>query len=295
MSQPGICAFCYENIIRAGVSWAFHHSSYSSLAASAHRKCAFCTLLHEDVQKHRSVIATYVSQYATLQFWLPENMQKVKKSSSSVETALYRWSVRSLGRTRESKLVVAVTFRVVPRRCVSDAQSDEELQTFGLPERVFYCFAEAELGTLWSPVDLGTNTDPEINEGLQIMQWIRSCGIDHKHCPKRAGAGGKFVPTRLLHVGGKRRGDPIRVVDTKSNKIKGPYVTLSHCWGASEAFRPDTLRSDSMAEYQNDGVPWRYLSKTFQEAIRVAWFLEIDYIWIDSRKCEFQTCKVNRD
>ncbi|KAJ4363400.1 hypothetical protein N0V83_009693 [Neocucurbitaria cava] len=209
-------------------------------------------------------------------------MQQVKKSSSTVETALYRWSVRSLGRTRESRLVIAISFRVVPRRYVSDAQSDEELQTFGLPERVFYCFAEADLGTLWSPVDLGANTDPEINEGQQIKQWIRNCGIEHKHCPKRAGAGGKFVPTRLLHVGGKRRGDPIRVVDTKSNKIKGPYVTLSHCWGASEAFRPDTLRSDSMAEYQNGGVPWQYLSRTFQEAIRVAWFLEIDYIWIDS-------------
>ncbi|CAO2651401.1 Nn.00g039710.m01.CDS01 [Neocucurbitaria sp. VM-36] len=282
MSQPSICAFCYENIVRAEVSWNFHHPSYSSLASSAHRRCAFCTVLHEDVQKHRPAIAAYVSQDETLQNWLPGNTQKLKKLPLSAKKALHRWSVRSLGRTRESKLVIAITFRVVPKRYGSDAQSNQGRQTFGLPERVFYCFPEEDLGPLWSPLDLGTNSDPEINEGLQIKKWIRNCGIEHKHCPKRAGAGGKFVPTRLLHIGGKRRGDPIRVVDTKSNKIKGPYVTLSHCWGESEAFRPDTLRSDSMFDYLNAGVPWSYLSRTFQEAIRVAWFLEIDYIWIDS-------------
>ena len=184
--------------------------------------------------------------------------------------------------------MVAVTFREVPRRSFieGDAPLELNVQTFGLPERVFYCFPEADLGHLPSPVELGTSTDPESNGGQQIKHWIRSCEAEHRHCPKRTGAGSKFVPTRLLHVGGKRRGDPIRVVNTRLNKVKGPYVTLSHCWGAPTLLKKCTLRSSTLEEFMFNGVPWHYLSINFQQAIDIARFIGIDYIWIDS--CKFQ-------
>ena len=292
MSLPGVCLFCRDNIFSARVSWNYHHPGYASLKNSAHRQCVFCILLFEDVTRHYATIEAFCStdesKEQTMKRWLHLNAQKTEHlpPSDGSPTALYRWSVRSLGRTREGKVMVAVTFRVVPKTLVTDhdTHTDQGLQTFDLPERVFYCFPEADLPSLLSPAELGTSTNPNINDGQQIKDWIRTCGIEHKHCPKRAGAGSKFVPTRLLHIGGKRRGQPIRVVDTKANNVKGPYVTLSHCWGTSSAPRPDTLLLGNLDQFMSVGVPWNYLSRNFRQAIDVARFLEVDYIWIDSRR-----------
>lgn len=284
-STPGFCNFCYANVLGANTSWAYHHPSESSLTSSARRGCTFCTLLHEDVLTHRSSLHRYEHQNADLKRWLHEDVAKIDKlqPGHGSSTSLYRWSIRSLGRTRECKREVAITFRVVPRHLIhqDNEHREQSPQTFGLSERVFYCFLETELGGLPSAAELGTSTNPALNGGQQIKDWIRTCGIEHKHCPKRAGSASKFIPTRLLHIGGKRAGDRLRVVNTKLNNVKGPYVTLSHCWGKAPLV---TLRSSTLEEFMLIGVPWRKFSSNFQQAIEVAWFLEVDYIWIDSRE-----------
>lgn len=170
--------------------------------------------------------------------------------------SLYRWSIRSLGGAREDKHTVAITFRVVPR----NIQNTQKLQTFGLPERVFYCFPEAELGNLLSAAELGKSTDPLVTGEQQIKAWIRICSMEHNQCPKYAGSASKFVPSRPLHIGGKRTGDPIRVINTSLNNVNGPYVTLSHCWGKAPLV---TLRSSTLEEFMFAGVPWSRLSRSF--------------------------------
>lgn len=292
MAQQTVCTFCYANILRARVSWDFHHTSYSALKASARRQCVFCALLYEDARSHYSALDKTCTldkeKYYTLSTWLHHDIQDLRKlpQDNVLTPSLYRWSIRSLGRTRESKLMIAVTFRVVPEVLYggSDMSLDNDLRTIKLRERVFFCFPEADMGPILIPAHLGASTNPESNNGHQIQHWIRDCGINHKNCPKRAGAGTKWVPTRLLQIGGKRRGEPVRVVDTASNNVKGPYVTLSHCWGISKVPRKDTLCAETFTEFTSVGVPWRDLCKNFQQAIEVARFLEVDYIWIDSRK-----------
>ena len=56
------------------------------------------------------------------------------------------------------------------------------------------------------------------------------------------------------------------------------YVTLSHCWGAKQIITTtqETLRSRLAA------IPWKDLSKTFQDAIIITNNLGYRYIWIDS-------------
>ncbi|OAL56116.1 HET-domain-containing protein [Pyrenochaeta sp. DS3sAY3a] len=282
-STPGFCDFCYANVLGVKTSWGYHHPSASSLTNSAQRGCTFCTLLHKDVLMLRSTLHTIKHQDAGLKRFLHEHVAKTDnlQRGQGSSTSLYRWSIRSLGRSRESTHQVTITFRVVPQRVVyGDNESQEQgPQTFGLPERAFHCFLEEELEGLLSAAELGTSTNPALNGGQQIRDWIRTCGIEHKNCPKRAGSASKFIPTRLLHIGGKRAGDRLLVVNTKLNNVKGPYVTLSHCWGKDPLV---TLRSSTLEEFMFVGVPWRKLSVNFQQAIQVAWFLEIDYIWIDS-------------
>lgn len=69
------------------------------------------------------------------------------------------------------------------------------------------------------------------------------------------------------------------MLETEPNGIKGPYVTLSHCWG-QEPFM--TLRHQNKKKLMEEGVMLTELSKNFQDAVGVARFLGIHYMWTDS-------------
>ncbi|KAF2798055.1 HET-domain-containing protein [Melanomma pulvis-pyrius CBS 109.77] len=287
MSTSNICNFCIENIVRSKASWGLHHPSCNSLFNSTRNRCAFCSLLYEDVKARQEQLEEFRGTDDILYRWLYEDVRQTEKLSTGqgFTTSLYRWSIRSLGKTRESKTMVALTFRVVPKEeKESDARPKVENVTFGLPERVFYCFSETELGVLFGKGTIGDTTNPHKNAGVQVERWIQSCDRNHKHCPTRAKPWGAFVPTRLLVVGTKGSEKPIQVVDTKKNNIKGHYVTLSHCWGPPKLNEPkkDALTINTMDQFMTLGVAWKDLSKNFQQGIEVARFLEIEYMWIDS-------------
>lgn len=71
----------------------------------------------------------------------------------------------------------------------------------------------------------------------------------------------------------------MRIVETATTPVTGPYASLSHCWGLKEFVR---LLPENRKTFMEEGVPWWRLPKNFQEAIEVARFLNIRYIWIDS-------------
>lgn len=134
--------------------------------------------------------------------------------------------------------MVAVTFRVVPR-AGKEVGSERRAENviFGLPERVFYCFPEEDLGGLLQAHDRGPSTNPGKSEAAQIKTWIQNCDDNHERCPARMRARQKakkrehdvFVPTRLLEIGEKKNRKNIRVVETCPNNIIASYTTLSHC------------------------------------------------------------------
>lgn len=297
MSHLSVCSFCSKNIIRSTKSWDFHHPSFASLARSASIRCAFCTPLHDQVIQRWDRFSAFcgVDGVSGLP-WLSEHAQTSEQppTNSVSTTALYRWSVRGLGRTQDGKEMVAVTFHVIPQTCVErrelvgEETSEKTIlrprETFGLTQQVFYCFPERDLGHLLTKSDLGSSTNPEANDGLQIKRWISTCDREHKYCPAqlRHLRRSSFVPTRLLLVGPKGSREPIKVVETKPNNIQAPYLTLSHCWGQLPGERRDTLRRDNVIEFTSVGVPWEWLSRNFQQAIEVARFLDMAYIWIDS-------------
>lgn len=275
-SLSKICEFCLETVLLTKTSWGYHQPSRWSLANSARHGCTFCKVIYEDVQSRLEIMKSYECDSDFLRHWLLDEVVDTDQS-------LYRWSLRSLGRAREDKKTMAITFRPIPVR-VQSLDPTQAPATLGLPERVFYCFPEAELGKLLNTSELGKTTDPFVTGGQQIMNWMEECSTKHSNCPKLAGSAIIFVPTRLLHIGGRRPGDAIKVVDTKSGNVRSAYVTLSHCWGQLPLI---TLQSSTVKEFTTVGVPWHQLSSNFQQAIEVAWFLKIDYIWIDSRKSEY--------
>lgn len=277
-----LCQYCIETILESKESWDYHKcdvcvqhdedasqrsanstatahetaAQKTAAAAAPEGRCLFCSTLREDVET------------------LAPDLRPL---------AEYRWTIRSLSRIRESLETVVVTFHPVPPPSASTAPAPKgALAPTDLPTRTFYFFPEADLGPLPTPSQLGGTTDPAKNGGTQIKSWLTTCNETHTGCMKRrkAKSGSKpFVPTRLLDIRGAP-GAPMRVVETTKTEVRSPYATLSHCWGPREFVR--LLRTTEKQFVHEEGVPWDWLTKNFQQAVEVARVLEIEYIWIDS-------------
>jgi hypothetical protein len=68
----------------------------------------------------------------------------------------------------------------------------------------------------------------------------------------------------------------VRLINAESHHT--PYVCLSHRWG-NVTFIQTTKAN--LAEFEQH-IPWRNLTKTFQEAMIITYGLGLRYIWIDS-------------
>ena len=118
------------------------------------------------------------------------------------------------------------------------------------------------------------------HSGTQIKDWVKKCNGGHKSCQRYQNKK-PFLPTRLLDISSPSA-TRIRVIETKKSEgIKGPYVTLSHCWGTPN-FTPTRLTLQNKIEFTTEGVPLVDLPENFKQAIEVGQFLGLQYIWIDS-------------
>jgi len=102
---------------------------------------------------------------------------------------------------------------------------------------------------------------------------LDQCCSNHTLC---CVATGDFLPTRVLDTAGLPA-DIVRLVgghDASSRR----YATLSHCWGKAQISR---LLADNQTELER-GIAIHTLPATFRQAIQVARFLDIRYLWIDS-------------
>ncbi|KAM0801613.1 heterokaryon incompatibility protein-domain-containing protein [Usnea florida] len=113
------------------------------------------------------------------------------------------------------------------------------------------------------------------NQSL-AKRWFLSCTTTHSRCRPRP-CDTNF-PTRLLEIDGSEKHTSVRIVMTDKDPRAGDYMTLSHCWGAAQFI---TLRKDNLAEL-GQGIQLERLPKTFQDAVAVAQWFEIRYLWIDS-------------
>lgn len=102
-------------------------------------------------------------------------------------------------------------------------------------------------------------------------RWTTRCLDSHRRCDLERQP---FYPTRLLSIAA----DTIQLVITEGWPDRPLYATLSHCWGKIEF---DTLKSNNIEDLKH-GIKNRYLSKTFADAIKIARFVGLNYLWIDS-------------
>lgn len=76
----------------------------------------------------------------------------------------------------------------------------------------------------------------------QIEQWLTVCTETHHKCSKNHLP--PYYPTRLLDVGSKS--SQVKVHLSQEKHTSGPYITLSHCWGAVKVVK---LLAENISEF----------------------------------------------
>ncbi len=124
--------------------------------------------------------------------------------------------------------------------------------------------------------------------------WMSNCRQNHVTCLQVCTE--NWWPTRLLHIGAQCGTEldllNVRVQITQKEPPLGPYMTISHCWG--DAANIVKLTEDNYQRVTNTGISFMTLPQTFKDAICLARFLGIEYLWIDSL-CIVQDSPDNED
>ncbi|KAI1213284.1 heterokaryon incompatibility protein-domain-containing protein [Annulohypoxylon truncatum] len=105
-----------------------------------------------------------------------------------------------------------------------------------------------------------------------VEKWISECADEHLYCGPLTPA---TMPKRLLNVD-PRNGDIIFLEEDIAGRA--PYITLSHFWKISQPLRMthDRLNRLGVTIHLDE------LSPTLRDAVRIARWLDIQYLWIDS-------------
>lgn len=116
---------------------------------------------------------------------------------------------------------------------------------------------------------------PEAEAVIKITEWMDVCLRDHEgtRCRKN-GTQPDSYPSRLLELDLSS----FRVFRTTVEKPRGPYATLSYCWGPNPEFLRLTAGNERELEA---GASISRLPLAFQEALSIIEALSIRYVWID--------------
>ncbi|KUL86620.1 hypothetical protein ZTR_03049 [Talaromyces verruculosus] len=162
-------------------------------------------------------------------------------------------------------------------------KENEGFQSLGLNTSsvMLYLFARCDNPAaeyIWGRL---VDNDPSSDEAVSLIKsWLSSCENNH---PKCGVSGDISLPTYLIDLGenslGQEHPPKIRLVQTSPTQQDRRYIALSYVWGV--ATQPIMLTKATKPDLMND-IPEANLPQTHRDAIRVARWLNVRYIWIDA-------------
>lgn len=127
---------------------------------------------------------------------------------------------------------------------------------------------------------LGDDTSSDEAVSL-IRSWLSTCESNHPQCSVSGDS--ISLPTYLIDLGenipGQEHTPKIRLIQTSQTQQDRRYIALSYVWGV--AMQPIMLTKATISALMND-IPEASLPQTHRDAIRVARWLNVRYIWIDA-------------
>jgi hypothetical protein len=267
-----------------------HHRSCKSLRKSALEGCRICRA----VWKHRASVP--VDFLGLLRFWKPTTSFCIGYHSIEIV------SEACIDRFRNT-----CRFRIIEKngnyslKCLHHILIIVDLQT-SLDFTVTTIDYRPSHGVLRyaMPADtrlllkrIGIDTDPIgwTDYLSQARKWFENCRNSHGTCSRNIEQLRSFTPTRLIHIPDEYISLGVHLIQTGENRRQTAvlYTTLSHCWGAKT---PIKLVKMTQKTFQDEGIRFDQLPRTFQHAIIITKCIGIDFIWIDSL-CIIQDCAVD--
>ncbi|KAI1108039.1 HET-domain-containing protein [Nemania sp. NC0429] len=119
------------------------------------------------------------------------------------------------------------------------------------------------------------------------LQWLSECmtNADGEHSACRAGDT-SWYPTRLLDISGIEETGKVFLTVTEqtdhTSLDRSKYITLSHCWGIWGAKELPVLTRANIDGRVSDGMDLSSLPPTFRDAMEIAGWFKVRWLWIDS-------------
>jgi hypothetical protein len=111
------------------------------------------------------------------------------------------------------------------------------------------------------------------SEALHLSSlWLQECTTHHERCTPLLQP--TWYPTRLLQIAEQT----VRLIITAEQDLHGPYLTLSHRWGAVP---PRLMLTPESAGSLMDGLDIVSLEPTFRDALVATRSFGFRYMWID--------------
>jgi len=110
-------------------------------------------------------------------------------------------------------------------------------------------------------------------------EWLADCVGQHTKCAEKFNP--LFHPTRLMTIVGKNGTRIVKLLETNSEQVSPPppYIALSYCWGQGDTVK---LLSNTYEPFSSQGIRLDQLPRTMQQAIDLALYLGMQWIWIDA-------------
>jgi len=137
-----------------------------------------------------------------------------------------------------------------------------------------------------------SNTRSEQSREMALA-WLARCQANrdgiHDQCNRSGADVGEdpgWLPTRLLDVSLSVETSTVKLIMPASSPgafaSDMQYLTLSHCWGAWGGAELPVLTTKNLDERLTKGLPVSLLPQTFQDAVEVARWFKVRWLWIDS-------------
>ncbi|KAL9065119.1 MAG: hypothetical protein Q9161_008437 [Pseudevernia consocians] len=138
-----------------------------------------------------------------------------------------------------------------------------------------------------SAIPKGDNTGSDSSQ-IRAKEWLDCCQKNedghHVDCNTLEGT---WLPTRLLDVKNASETLILRLVSSREvsdafSMQEKSYITLSHCWGKWGSAEMPVLTSANERDRHEKGISIQELPQTFRDAITVAHWFQVRWLWIDS-------------
>ncbi|KAF2430226.1 HET-domain-containing protein [Tothia fuscella] len=135
-------------------------------------------------------------------------------------------------------------------------------------------FVTNDIHSPWRSVRTGVETSGNtisLQSFRNVETWISNCVETHTACRLDEAS---ILPSKVLDL--VSNAPDVVLCETRNKEAR--YCCLSHCWGEARSI---TTTTSNLGAFKM-GIPFRALSRTFQEAVIFTRKLGVQYLWIDS-------------